>query len=58
MKTLKKNFKIISCDNAGETKTTNKNSGKNIIEIKFEFMSTGTPQQNSMVEQGFATLSS
>ena len=29
---------------------------KNSEEIKFEFMSPGTPQKNGVVEQGFAAL--
>ena len=53
---MKKNVKIIRCDNAGENKMIEDNFMKNFKEIKFEFTSPGTPKQNHMVERGFATL--
>ena len=53
---MKKNVKIIFCDNAGENKMIEDNFMKNFKEIKFEFTSPGTPKQNRMVERGFATL--
>ena len=56
MKTMKKNIKIICCDNAGENKTLEENCANNFEENKFEFTSQGTPQKNGVVEQGFSTL--
>ena len=56
MKTIKKNFKIICCYNAGENKTLEGKFTKKSVEIKFGFMSPGTPQKNGIVERGFSTL--
>ena len=56
MKAMTKNVKIIRCDNSCETKTLKENCAKNFEEIKFEFKSTGTPQQNGVVEEVFATI--
>ena len=53
---MKKNIKIIRCDNAGKNKTLEENCSKNFEEIKSEFTSEGTPQQNGVVEWGFVTL--
>ena len=53
---MKKNVKVIFCDNAGENKTLEENCMRNFEEIKFEFHSPGTPHQNGVVEQGFAIL--
>ena len=53
---MKKNAKIILCDNAGENKALEENRMKNFKVIKFEFTSPGTPQKNGVVEHGFATL--
>ena len=55
MNNMKINAKIIRCANAGENKTLKESLMKNFKEIKFEFMSPGTPQQNDVVERGFAT---
>ena len=55
MKTTKKNVKILCCDNADENKTLRENSVRHFKEIKFEFPSPGTPQQNGVVERGFNT---
>ena len=48
---MKRNFKKIFCD-----KTLEENCANNFEEIKFEFTSTGTTQQNGVVERGFAKL--
>ena len=40
---MKKNAKMMCCDNAGENKTLEENCAENFEEIKFEFMSRGTP---------------
>ena len=56
MKTIKKNFKIICCYNAGENKTLEGKFTKKSVEIKFGFMSPGTPQKNGIVERVFYTL--
>ena len=56
MKTMKKNLKIIFCENAGENKTLEENCMNNSEAIKFEFTSADTSQQNGTVEQKFATL--
>ena len=50
MKTIKKNTKIIFCDNAGENKTLKENCTKFLKLINFEFMSPGTSQQNGVIE--------
>ena len=54
--TTKIYFKTILCHNAGENKTLEENWAKNSEEIKFEFTSPGTPQQNDVVEWEFTTL--
>ena len=46
---MKENVKIIISENAGENKTLEENCMKNFEEIKFEFTSPGTPQQNVML---------
>ena len=46
---------MICCDNAGENKTLEESCAKSFEEIKFEFMSPGTPQKNGVVGQGFDT---
>ena len=51
-----KNVKIIFCDNTGENKTLKENCAKHFEKNNFEFTSPGTPQKNSVVKQGFATL--
>ena len=56
MKTMKKNVKIIICDNADENKTLEENRRNNFEEINFEFTSTGNSQKNGVLERGFATL--
>ena len=56
MKTMKKNVKIVCCDNTGKNKTLEENSANNFEEIKCEFMSPRTRQKNGVVERGFATL--
>ena len=56
MNTMRKFFKIICCDNAGKNKTLEENCAENFDEIKSEFTSPGTPQQNGVVERGFATI--
>ena len=43
-KTVKKNVKIIFCDNAGENKTIEENYAEYFEEIKFEFSPPCTPQ--------------
>ena len=53
---MKKSAKIFCCDNAGKNKTPKENCMKNSEEENFEFTSTGTPHQNVVVEQVFATL--
>ena len=53
---MKKNVKIIFCDNAGENKALKENWEKNSEEIKFGFIAPGTPQQNGIVEWVFAIL--
>ena len=45
MNTVRKNFKIVCCDNAGENKTLKENQAKFFEEIKFGFTSPGTPQK-------------
>ena len=50
MKTMKKTVKIIRCDNAGENKTLEDNCANFFEEIKFEYTSPVTPQQNGMVK--------
>ena len=55
-KTMKNNIKTIHCDNTGKNKTLNTNCAKHFKEISFEFMSTDTPQKNSMSERVFSTL--
>ena len=42
---MKKNVKIIFCDNTGEIKTIEGNWTKNLEEINFEFTSPGIPQK-------------
>ena len=56
MKTMKKNVKIIFCDNAGENKTLEENCMKNFKEIKFKLTSPGTQHQNGVVTWVFAKL--
>ena len=56
MNTMNINVKIICCDNAGENKALEENCANNSEEIKFEFTSPSTPQQNGMVEQIFSKL--
>ena len=53
---MKKFFRIIFYDKAGENNTLKENCAKNSDEIKLEFTSPGTPQKNGMAEQGFSTL--
>ena len=53
---MKKNVKIIFCDNAGKNKTLGENCVKIIKEINFKFTSSVTPQKNGIVERVFATL--
>ena len=53
--TMKKNVKIIYCDGVGENKTLEENCAEKSKEINFGFMSPGTPQQNGVLERGFAT---
>ena len=55
---MKKNVKIICCENVGENKTLEENCMKNFKEIKFEFTSPGTSQKNVSVEQGFYKICS
>ena len=49
---------IVRCDNAGENKAlkTRSDSADWKLEIDFEFTARSTPQQNSPVEVGFATI--
>ena len=56
LKSVKKNFKIICCYNADKNKTLEKKCAKNFEQIDFKFTSPGTPQQNDVVERGFAKL--
>ena len=53
---MKKNIKIKHFNNAGEKKTLEENCVKNLEEIESEFTPPGPPQQNGVVERGFATL--
>ena len=57
MKTTKKIFTVIHCDNTGKKKTLEKNCASFFEENRFEFTTPGTPQQNSVIEQGFGILS-
>ena len=56
MMTMKENVKIILCDNAGENKTLKESCAKISEEIRMEFTSPGTPQQNGVLERLFSTL--
>ena len=56
MKTIKENVKMVCCDNAGKNNILEEICMKNFEEIKFEFTSPGTPQQNGVVDQGFDTF--
>ena len=56
MKTMKKNVKKIHYGNAGENKTLEENCTKQIREINFEFISSGTLQKNGGIEWGFSTI--
>ena len=56
MKNMKKDVKIIHCDNSGKNKTFEENSAKTFEEINFELISPGTPQKVCVVEPEFATL--
>ena len=56
--TMKKNAKIISCDNSGGNKTLKENCTNIFKEINFEFTSPGTPQKNVLFERGFDTINS
>ena len=53
---MKKNVKIIRCENSGKSKTFKGNCAKNFEKNKFEFMSQGPPYQNGVLERGFVTL--
>ena len=55
-----KPVKVVRCDNAGENTKLSKrcNSHEWKLNIQFEFTGRDTPQQNSLVEVGFATLAS
>ena len=46
----------IRCDNAGENISFEKECARNKMNIKFEYTSAGTPQQNGSIERKFATL--
>ena len=46
----------IWCDNAGENISFEKECARNKMNIKFEYTSAGTPQQNGRIERKFATL--
>ena len=48
--------KIIRCDNAGENKVLERESGKEELGIIFEYTAPGTPQQNGVVERAFVTV--
>ena len=56
MRTIKKNIKIIFCDNACKNNTLEEKGAKQIKEINFEFTSPGTPQKNGVIERGLDTL--
>ena len=51
-------FKTIRMDNAGENQLLEKraNSADWKLNVKFEYTASRTPQQNSKVEVGFATV--
>eukprot|EP00957_Ditylum_brightwellii_P065645 4979010-Ditylum_brightwellii.AAC.1 len=53
-----KAVKFLQCDNAGESKALEKRSASADwkLGIEFEFTAQDTPQQNSLVEVGFATI--
>ena len=53
---LKKNVSMVRCDNAGENKTLDQLCKNGSLGINFEYTAQKTPQQNSTVEQSFATL--
>ena len=55
-KTTKINVKTICCDNSVKNNNLEENCAKMFKEIKFYFTSPGTPQENGVVEWGFATL--
>ena len=55
LKSMNESAKIICCNNADKSKTIEK-IVQIFKEIGFEFMSPGTPQQNDILEWGFATL--
>ena len=46
MKTMKKNVKMISCDNTDEKKNIEENCAENPNEINFEFTSPEPPHKN------------
>lgn len=49
-------LKFIRCDNSGENKSLQTLCEEEQLNIKFEFTSHKTPQQNGVVERAFATL--
>ena len=55
MKTMKKNVRIICCDNARKKRLSEEFAQKT-EEINFEFVSPGNPYQNGVIERGFATV--
>ena len=51
-----KKTKIKCCENADKNKNLEENCAKKIREIHFEFTSPDTPQNNGVIERGFATF--
>ena len=52
----KKNSTIMRCDKAGERKSFEELFKKEVLGIKFEYTSPGSPQQTGTRERKFATL--